>query len=210
MGAFLHQLASLPPLFIYLVLAAGAAVENVFPPVPADSFVLIGGVLAAAGRANPWLVILFTWLANVTVALAVYTLAYRFGDAFFGTRAGRFLLHPRQLEQIGSFYRRWGVLAIFVSRFLPGLRAVVPPMAGALRVPVLRYLAVTALACTIWYGLIIWLAFRVGADWESVKASLHVVGLRVGIIAAVLIVALAVVGRRLWLRHRAKHPRKAE
>jgi len=82
-------------------------------------------------------------------------------------------------------------------------------MAGALRVPVLRYTAVTAIACTIWYGLIIWIAFRVGSDWETVKASLHVVGLRVGIIAALLIGVLVVVGHRLWLRHRAKHPRKA-
>src|SRR5512134_3568667 len=103
MEALLHQLASLPPLIIYLVLAAGAAVENVVPPVPADSFVLLGAFLAAGGRADPWVVLLLTWLANVAAAMGVYALAWHFGEAFFGTRVGHFLLHPKQLEQIGGF-----------------------------------------------------------------------------------------------------------
>jgi membrane protein DedA with SNARE-associated domain len=198
MGAFLHQLASLPPLFIYLVLAAGAAVENVFPPVPADSFVLIGGVLAAAGRANPWLVILFTWLANVTVALAVYTLAYRFGDAFFGTRAGRFLLHPRQLEQIGSFYRRWGVLAIFVSRFLPAFRAMVPVFAGVTRVSVWRVLPPLAGASALWYGALVYLGALAEGNWRTISAFFQRTSLVLAIIAGLLGMAFGY----WWLRSR--------
>src|SRR5512143_1977826 len=98
MGSLLQQLANLPPLLIYLVLAGGAAAENLFPPLPADTFVLLGAFIARAGRANLWLVLLFTWLANVATAIGVYAFAYHFGEAFFGTRVGRFLLHPRQLE----------------------------------------------------------------------------------------------------------------
>ena len=32
---------------VYLLVGAGAAVENVFPPVPSDTFVVLGGVLAS-------------------------------------------------------------------------------------------------------------------------------------------------------------------
>ena len=33
----------IPPGLIYLLLGAGAAIENLFPPVPSDTFVLLGG-----------------------------------------------------------------------------------------------------------------------------------------------------------------------
>ena len=200
MGSLLQQLASLPPLLIYVVIAAGAAVENVFPPVPADTFVLLGAFLAAAGRANPWLVILFTWLANVASALGVYALAYHFGEAFFGTRVGRFLLHPRQLEQIGDFYRRWGVIAIFGSRFLPALRAMVPVFAGVTRVSVWRVLPPLAVASALWYGALVYLGTLAGGNWRAIAAFFDRASLVLGMVAGVLAVSLAA-----WWIHSRRH-----
>jgi membrane protein DedA with SNARE-associated domain len=198
MGSLLHQLANLPPLLIYVVLAAGAAVENVVPPVPADTFVLLGAFLAAAGRANPWLVLLFTWLANVAAAIGVYGLAYHFGEAFFGTRVGRFLLHPRQLEQIGGFYRRWGTGAIFGSRFLPGFRAMVPVFAGVTRLSLWRVLPPLALASVLWYGALVYLGALAGGNWRAILAFFDRASLVLAIIAGVLVVAFAA----WWIRSR--------
>lgn len=200
MGSLLHQLLSLPPLFIYLTLAAGAAVENLVPPVPADSFVLLGAFLAAAGRADPWLVLLFTWLANVVAALGVYALAWHFGEAVFATRAGRFLLHPRQLEQIGGFYRRWGLVAIFFSRFLPVLRSMVPVFAGVTRLPVWRVLPPLAIASGLWYGALVFLGTLASDNWQAILAFFNRASLVLGIVAGVLLAALAA-----WWFHSRRH-----
>ncbi|MEK6611613.1 MAG: VTT domain-containing protein, partial [Gemmatimonadota bacterium] len=108
-------------------------------------------------------------------------------------------------EKLEAMYAHYGLAALFVSRFLPGLRAVVPPMAGAMRVPWLRTMAVLAVASAVWYGLIIWLAFRVGADWEQVKGTVHILGRRALLTALIVAVALGFVGWRLWKRHHAKH-----
>ena len=48
----LATLAALPPLLIYAFIGVGAAIENFIPPVPADTFVLLGAFLSAGGRAN--------------------------------------------------------------------------------------------------------------------------------------------------------------
>ena len=193
---------------LYVLLGVVAFVESIFPPAPADVVVAFGAFYAARRNAEFWPVVVAIVVGSVLGSLVVYAVARRFGADWMHARLRRFHMLNAE-ERLEGLYAHYGLAALFVSRFVPGLRAVVSPMAGAMRVPVLRYTAVTALACTIWYGLIIWIAFRVGSDWETVKASLHVVGLRVGIIAALLIGVLVVVGHRLWLRHRAKHPRKA-
>lgn len=209
MTAWVDWVNSLDIGTLYVLLGAVAFLESIFPPAPADVVVAFGAFYAARRNAEFWPVVVAIVVGSVIGSLVVYAVSRRFGADWMHARLRR--LHMLNAEEkLEGLYAHYGLAALFVSRFVPGLRAVVSPMAGALRVPVFRYLAVTALACTIWYGLIIWIAFRVGADWESVKASLHFVGLRVGIIAAVLIAVLAVVGHRLWLRHRAKHPRKAE
>jgi len=118
------------PVLLYFLLGAGSALENIFPPIPADTFVLLGAFLAANSRADARTVFLVTWLSNTLTALLVYWAGHRYGRSFFQVGMGRRLLNPSQLERLGRFYRRWGLPAIFFARFLPGLRAMVPVFAG--------------------------------------------------------------------------------
>src|SRR5688572_33441578 len=74
--------------------------------------------------------------------------------------------------RLQSMYARRGILALFLSRFIPGLRALVPPFAGALRVPPLRATLAIAVASAIWYGIVTVIAYRVGSDWATLKPRL--------------------------------------
>ena len=65
---------------------------------------------------------------------------------------GRRLLAPRSLAIIEREYLRFGIVGIFISRFLPGIRAVVPPFAGLVGLGAIRTLAPMGLASAIWYG----------------------------------------------------------
>ncbi|HUF50273.1 MAG TPA: DedA family protein [Longimicrobiales bacterium] len=185
-------MAALPPILIYLVIGAGAAVENFIPPIPADTFVLLGAFIAASGRADPITVFLVTWVFNVAAAVGVYWLAWRYGTGFFATSMGRFLLQPRQLRQIGSLYERWGVPAIFVSRFLPAFRALVPVFAGVTHVPLRRVLPPLALASALWYGALVYIGAMAGRNWDTIMLFLANVSTWLLAVAAVLVAAVAV------------------
>jgi len=67
-----------------------------------------------------------------------------------------------------DFYRRWGFPAIFVSRFLPGLRAVVPAFAGVSHQPFLPVAAPVAVASAIWYGALVWLGSAAGRNLDRI------------------------------------------
>jgi membrane protein DedA with SNARE-associated domain len=194
----LGYLADLPPIVTYLVLAGGAALENVVPPVPADTFVLAGAFLAATGRADPWLVFFATWLANVSSALGVYALARKWGTAFFDRPAGRWLLRPRQLERIARFYERWGPQAIAVSRCLPAFRAVVPVFAGISRVTFPRVALPVALASAGWYGALVLIGTTAGRNIDRILGAVD----RAGVVLVSVAAAIGAFLVYLWWKSR--------
>lgn len=185
-----------------MVIGSGAAVENFVPPVPADTFVLIGAFLAEAGRASPWLVFLSTWTANVLSAIGVYLLAHRYGNGFFATPVGHWLLKPRQLEQVGHFYQRWGTPAILVSRFLPAFRALVPVFAGVTRTPLRRVIVPLAAASALWYGGLVYLGTLAGRNWEAIVDFFSRASLALVLVAAALALF---VGVWWWRTRRVEH-----
>lgn len=164
----LRWLTSLPPFLIYLILALGAATENIAPPVPADTFVLAGALLAARGAADPWTVFLVTWLPNSVSAVAVYLVARRYGRRFFKMPVARWLLREHQLERIGGFYDRHGIPAIFLSRFLPALRAMVPVFAGVSGMSAWKVVPPVVIASGLWYGLLVYLGAFAGRNLGTI------------------------------------------
>ena len=200
MNGVLQWLEQLPPALVYLLIAAGAAIENIIPPIPADTFVLLGAFLSASGRASTWGVFFATWIANVASAAFVYFLARRHGPGFFRTRIGHWLLHPKQLDDIGRFYRRWGTPAILVSRFLPAFRAVVPVFAGVANVTWPRLVVPAAIASAAWYGLLVYIGASAGRNWDQIVSFFERFNDVLLVVAALLLVA---VGAWWWKSRRA-------
>jgi membrane protein DedA with SNARE-associated domain len=200
MEAVIDALAALPPAVVYLVIGSGAALENLIPPIPADTFVLLGAFLAESGRASVWLVFLVTWTANVLAAVGVYLLAYRFGADFFATPVGHWLLKPAQLRQIGRFYARWGAPAVFASRFLPAFRAMVPVFAGVTRVPLSRIVVPLALASALWYGALVYIGALAGRNWESI---VRFYGRASGLLLTLTLLLVALVALWWWRSRRS-------
>jgi membrane protein DedA with SNARE-associated domain/uncharacterized tellurite resistance protein B-like protein len=200
--------SQLPPVAIYSVLALLAAVENVIPPVPSDAAVALGAFLSNRGITTPFGVFAVTWVANLAGATAVYFVARRYGRRLFATSVGRRLLAPRSLAVIEREYLRFGVAGIFVSRFLPGIRAVVPPFAGLVNLSPLRTLVPTGVASAIWYGGITILGTVIGNEWGRINRIILGVNRTLGIITLVLITAAVVwqvISRRRRRRERVWH-----
>lgn len=198
MQGVLDWLAGLPAAALYAALALVSAAENVFPPLPADTVVAFGAFLAARGQATLAGAFLATWLGNVAGALLVYMLGRRYGAQYAHQWMSRFGGVANE-ERLQSMYARRGILALFLSRFIPGLRALVPPFAGALRVPPVRATLAIAIASAIWYGIVTVIAYRVGSDWATLQARLRGAGATAAVIAgamAILALGWYVIRRR--------------
>ena len=192
MAGILDWLESLPVAALYVSLAVIAAIENIFPPVPADTVVAFGSFLAARGHGTALGAFLSTWVGNVTGAMIMYAVGRHFGADWLEARMAR-RGGSQVTDRLQKMYGRYGLFAIFMSRFLPGVRAIVPPFAGALRVPPARALAMIAIASAIWYGTVTIVAYNLGENWEQATAMMGGVQRTLAIgVAAMVVVALAV------------------
>jgi membrane protein DedA with SNARE-associated domain len=192
--SLLAWLNSVPIGTLYVALAVVAAIENVFPPIPADTVVALGSFLAARGRGSVLAAFLATWLGNVTSAMIMYGVGRRYG----AERLEKRLLGEKDAQaerRLERLYGRYGVVALFASRFIPGVRALVPPFAGALRVPPLRAALAIASASAVWYGTVSYLGFTLGGNWQRVMQLVTDYGRVLALAAAVVLLVGAVIWR---------------
>ena len=178
-----------------------AAVENIFPPVPADVAVALGAFLSGRGVMNPWLVFILTWAANVGSGAAVYGLARRHGALVSRGVLGRYIFTPQTVAHIAEQYRRHGTYGIFLSRLLPVWRGVVMPFAGIAGVPPWRALIPLALASAVYYGALTYLVGRLGTNLEVVVRMIGRVNSVLAIVAGVLVLVIVI-----WIVRRRRHP----
>ena len=130
--------------------------------------------------------------------MVVYAVGRRYG----AERLERRLLGekgPGAEMRLERLYGRYGLISLFASRFVPGLRALVPPFAGALRVPPLRAGLAIGSASAIWYGTVSYLGFTLGGNWQRVSALVVEYGRALALAAIVVLLGAFMIW---WTRSR--------
>ena len=195
-------LLALPPALLLPAMGVLAILENVFPPIPADVLIALGAFVAARTGTSPIPAFLVVLVGNVLGAMAVYAVARRYGAAW--TEARFHLRHKADAGvALSAWYARWGLLSLFTGRFIPGVRALVAPFAGALRASIPGTVAAISLASGLWYGVVTWLAFRAGSNWEGLLQTIGRLGKVAALAAALLAGALILAWRARRRRHGA-------
>lgn len=188
----------MPDWLIYLLLFFSSALENFFPPFPGDTITVFGAYLAGLGLISPGPVFLFTAAGNLASNILLYYVGMTRGRGLF-LRHKR-LFHPDLLARVALFYRKWGQAALFFSRFLVGLRSVVPLFAGISRFRARKFIPPVAGSILVQHALLVWLGYTVGKRWEYIKTLLREINLGLGVVAVLVIVAIY-----FWFRNIRRH-----
>jgi len=116
--------------------------------VPATALMLLAGGLIAAGVLDPVPVILACVVGAVLGDAVSFAIGWRLG--------GRALRHPllaghrRRLALTRLLCRRYGVITVFICRFLGPLRALAPVVLGILRMRRRVFQAANVVSALIW------------------------------------------------------------
>lgn len=128
--------------------------ENVFPPIPSEVIMGLGGVMVAKGRFDYWTLVAVA-VAGTTLGNWVWYAVGRWVGYErlrpLVDRYGRWLtLDWDEVEKLHDWFIRYGSGIVFVCRFLPIARTMVSLPAGMVRMNQLKFLLWTAAGSTIW------------------------------------------------------------
>jgi membrane-associated protein len=124
--------------------------------------------------------------------MGMYALGYRYGRRLMASPWGRRFLNARQMERIETFYDKFGIAALFLTRFFPGLRSVVPIFAGLTHQRVDRVAIPMAAASALWYGTLVSVGAFAGENLEFALEALRAVNIWLVAGAVVVFAGLAV------------------
>ena len=130
--------------------------------VPATGILLGVGGLIAAAELGFWPMWFAATLGAIVGDWLAYRLAFHFKDRLLQMwpLAG----NPGLVARGVSFFKRWGMLAVFVGRFFGTFRAVVPVIAGLNAMPWLNFQIANVASAALWAAGILLPGF-VGVRW---------------------------------------------
>lgn len=183
--------------------------ENVFPPIPSELVMPLGGYTAARGDLSLLGVVIAGMLGSVLGALPLYYLGYFVGQKRLVSWAdtyGRWLaLDGEDVRRADSWFAKRGRWAIFVGRLVPGIRSLISIPAGVAKMGLPVFLLFTAFGTAAWAFLLAFLGYLLGENYERVSVWLGPVSkVLLGLIAAWL------VGRFLTRKFGVELPHRVE
>jgi membrane protein DedA with SNARE-associated domain len=160
-------------------------IENVFPPIPSELIMGIGGVAVARGTMEFW-PLLFAGTAGSTIGnYAWFWIGDKWGYerlAPIVDRWGRWLtVDWEDIEQASRFFIRHGQWVVFALRFSPLMRTMISLPAGLAHMKHGRFLLFTFAGAAIWNAALIkggeWLAYYLAEydhwlDWAIIAGAL--------------------------------------
>ena len=181
------------------VIGLVVAIEALGVPLPGETAVILGGLAANQGRLSIVAVIVVAAAAAIVGDNIGFMIGRRGGRALL-ERPGRFYEErQRMLAVADPFFERHGPKAVFLGRWITGLRVWTSWLAGASDMRWPTFLVWNALGGTAWAVSVALAAYYGGKSVETVFSK---VGLYGGIAAIVLIViGVAYIWRR---RRRAR------
>ena len=183
-----------------VILPALVVAEQVGVPLPAVPALLIVGALAAEGRVSLALIIGATAAVGLAVDLVWHELGRRRGARVL-TGLCRLTLEPDVcVRRTQNLFLRHGVRALLVSKFLPGLTTVMPPLAGVFGVSRLRFVLYDLGGIVLWAGFWAGVGYVFSDAIEAVVMRVSALGRTAGLlVAGILIGYILLKYLRRWL-----------
>ena len=178
--------------------------ENVVPPVPSEVILPLAGFRARTGALNVWLAWPAATAGSVLGAIALYGLGAWLGYDRLHALAGKrwfFLTSQKDLDRGQRIFGRHGGKVVLLGRCVPVIRSLVSIPAGIVRMPLPRFLLLTAIGSGVWNALFIGLGWYLGDHWDRVQTWLGPV--------TYVVLGLALVGL-VWLAVRKVRAHRAD
>lgn len=186
----------------YWGIGGGMLLESACIPIPSEIILPLGGFMVADGRVD-------LILANVAVAVGslfgstlAYVVGYYGGRPFILKYGKYFFVSEEHFYAAEKTFIKYGSAAVFFGRLLPIIRTFISLPAGMAKMDYKKFISFSLVGMLPWNFILIFLGYKLGANYESVVRPIFK--------KFEYVVVLAIVAVILFLIFRAIYKKKGK
>ena len=189
----------------YTAIGAAMFLENLFPPIPSELIMPLGGFYVQQGQLSFIPVVLAGLIGTVLGTLPWYGIGRLINEErieHWLERHGRWIgISTADLSRSRNWFSRYGTLLVFWGRLLPGIRTLISVPAGIELMPMVPFLLWTTAGSLIWTLLLTLAGFALGEGYSNVEVWIEPVSkiIKVGLVVGAGAGAVWL-GLRSWRR----------
>lgn len=173
----------------YSALFVTMALENMNVPIPSEIILGFAGFLVSQQIFSFWPTVIVATIAGVVGSLLSYWIGATSGRLFLLKIAEKNSFTNKKLQMADAWFKKYGGLAVFTGRLLPGIRTFISLPAGISHYPLVQFVIYTIIGTIPWTLMLIYIGNLLGENWHELlnyKLELALFSIGVLIIALVL------------------------
>lgn len=159
-GLFINNYGSV----VYFILFAVIFCETglVFLPfLPGDSLIFAAGTFAGIGQLNFWFLLVLIIIAAIIGDTVNYEIGKHFGRKLLNNKKFT-IVKKENLDKADALISKYGSLAVFIARFMPIIRTIVPFAVGMGKLDYKKFITFNAIGGITWVTLFLCLGYFFG------------------------------------------------
>lgn len=194
LSGILDTLTGLITQYGYPAVFAAAFLEVIFPPIPSEVIFPLVGFTAQSeglGLGNAIGMAIVGALGSTIGAIVIYFVSMKVGRAAIVKFGKRIRVGEQEIERAEKWFTRYGPVAVFIARMVPGIREIISIPAGIGKMSLVRFTAFTFAGSLVWCIALTLAGYYLGEAWsafsEQVSSAFTIVSIIVlaGIVAAI-------------------------
>ena len=203
LSGILDAITDLIGVYGYPAVFAAAFLEVIFPPIPSEViFPLVGYTVQNRGLGLENAISMATVgaLGSTAGAVLIYFISGKLGRAAIVRFGKRLRIGEHDIEKAENWFEKYGPIAVFTGRMMPGVREIISIPAGIARMNFAKFVGYTFAGSVLWCIVLTLAGYYLGEAWskfsEQASSAFSIV--------TFIVIAILIAGIGFWYSMRKR------
>jgi membrane protein DedA with SNARE-associated domain len=203
LSGILDAITDLIGVYGYPAVFAAAFLEVIFPPIPSEViFPLVGYTVQNRGLGLENAISMATVgaLGSTAGAVLIYFISGKLGRAAIARFGKRVRIGEHDIEKAENWFEKYGPIAVFTGRMMPGVREIISIPAGIARMNFAKFVGYTFAGSVLWCIVLTLAGYYLGEAWskfsEQASSAFSIV--------TFIVIAILIAGIGFWYSMRKR------
>ncbi|MFH2048264.1 MAG: DedA family protein [bacterium] len=164
---WLDLIFSYGSVWVYLALFIACFIENIFPPFPGDTFIVVTGGLISAQRLEPVMSVFLILAGGLASVMIMFSFGRRYGRDYFMKKNYKYFSSD-DIIRFEKSLPKWGAMLLMFSRFVVGFRSIIAIGAGIGKFHPVKMFFYSLISYILFSGLLLYLGYTLIENYDRI------------------------------------------